>query len=97
MGELLDGLLTAVFAIHLVAFSVLLARRRQAYYVALVLTFSLLTAAFSMRLLGWAPQWGGLGLDQWLRYAAWVSAAVSVSWTAARIFRRVQSGRQNCS
>jgi NADH:ubiquinone oxidoreductase subunit 6 (subunit J) len=97
MGDGLNIVLVAVFAVHLVAFSVLLLRRRQAYYVALVLTFSLLTAAFSLRLLGWSPEWGGMGLDQVLRYAAWASAAVSLSWTGARIVRRIQAGRQNCS
>jgi len=97
MGNLFNAALVAIFAVHLVAFSTLLVRRRQAYYLALVLTFSLLTAAFSLRLAGWSPVWGGLGLDQWLRYAAWASAAVSVSWTVGRIVRRVQAGRQNCS
>ena len=97
MGELINALLVAVFAAHLVAFSVLLVKRREVYYVALVVTFSLLTAAFALRLAGWSPAMGGLGLDQWLRYAAWASAAVTVSWTLARILRRIQTGRQNCS
>jgi general stress protein CsbA len=93
----LDALLLIVFGIHLVAFSVLWFRRRQAYYVALVVTFLLLTASAGTRL--WHVDWtiGELELTNWLRFAAWAAAAVSISWTLTRILRRIQAGRQNCS
>lgn len=97
MGEAVGGILLVVFLVHLAAFSVLLFRRRQVYYVALTTTFALLSAVFALRLTGVTPEVAGMGLDRWLRYLAWVSAAVSVSWTLTRIWRRRQAGRQNCS
>ena len=81
----------AVFSIHLVAFSILWFKRRERYYIALVVTFTLLTLAFALRLAGATPQLGGLGLDQWLRYAAWAAAAVSVSWTLLRLRARLRA------
>lgn len=92
--------LLVIFAAHLAAFAVLAVQRRQGYYVALVITFALLIAAIATRLI--APE---LGAGEWplhrlLRYVAWLSAAVSISWTLARLIsrrREVQRGRQNCS
>lgn len=88
MSVWLNSLLLVVFAIHLVAFAWLGFRRRERYYLALVITFGLLTAAFTLRLV--APAWppGGLPAHAVLRYAAWCAAAVSLSWTALRIRQR---------
>lgn len=89
--------LLLVFGIHLVAFGLLWLRRRQAYYIALVVTFSLLSASVALKLWGGAPVIAHQPLDQWLRYGAWAAAAVSISWTVVRLLRRRQAGRQNCS
>ena len=88
MDAWLSTLLLIVFAVHLVAFAVLGMRRRQWYYLALVVTFFLLCASFGLRLA--APDWavGGVAVFQWSRWAAWVAAAVSLSWTAVRVVRR---------
>lgn len=97
MSDWLNSILLLVFALHLAAFAVLGLRRRELYYAALVVTFGLLTATFALRLWDGGPVLGGRALHQWLRYAAWAAAAVSVSWTALRVRRRIQPGRQNCS
>ncbi len=88
-----------VFLVHLGVFSMLWVRRRQGYYVALVVTFTLLSAAIGLRLVAPGIEGGhGLYLHELLRYGAWMAAAVSISWTIARGLRRVrQRGRQNCS
>jgi hypothetical protein len=93
----LDGLLLAVFLVHLVVFAVLGLRRGQSYYIALVVTFSLLSASAAFRLWGGDREVADLSLAQWLRYAAWAAALVSITWTGLRIRRRLQAGRQNCS
>ena len=85
-------ILLVVFAVHLIAFGVLWFRRRQGYYIALVVTFSLLVASVSLGLWGGAPVIANQPLDQWLRFAAWAAAAVSVTWTIVRIRRRRQAG-----
>jgi len=91
--------LLVVFLVHLVAFAMLWIRRREGYYVALVVTFALLSVAVVLRLL--APEIegeNGLRLHELLRYAAWGAAAVSISWTVIRVVWRLrQRGRQNCS
>lgn len=97
MSAWLSWLLLPVFVIHLAAFSLLWLRRRQGYYLALVATFALLSVSVSLQLWGKAPEFAGRGLATWLRFAAWAAAAVSVSWTLARLRRRFQAGRQNCS
>ena len=89
--------LLLVFAAHLVAFTRLWLRRRQGYYVALMVTFTLLVVWVTLGLWGEAPVIAGRPLGSWVRFAAWGAALVSVSWTAARIRRRIQEGRQNCS
>lgn len=98
MSGWVNWLLLIIFSVHLVAFAGLWMRRRQGYYVALVATFLLLTLSVALRLGDGGPLWLGRPAADWLRYAAWASAAISISWTAARILRRRrQDGRQNSS
>ncbi len=97
MSDGLAWLLLVVFAIHLCAFGALLIRRRQPYYIALVITFSLLTASVALKLWGGAPVVADRPLAEWLRFGAWGAAAVSIGWTLLRVLRRRQAGRQNCS
>lgn len=89
--------LLVVFGVHLVAFTALWFRRRHGYYIALVVTFSLLLASVGLKLWGAAPLIADRPLDEWLRFGAWAAAGVSISWTLLRLFRRRQAGRQNCS
>lgn len=92
MNTTVTVLLLGIFLIHLVAFAVLGLRRRQPYYLALVVTFSLLSGAMLARLV--APEVtvaGGLTLAESLRRAAWVAAAVSIAWTVTRIVQRIRS------
>lgn len=92
MSTGVTAVLLGIFLIHLVAFVVLGLRRRQAYYLALVITFSLLSGAMLVRLL--APGvtvMGALPLDEALRRAAWVAAAVSIGWTATRVVHRIRT------
>lgn len=88
MTSLIDTFLLVLFAVHLVAFVVLGVKRRELYYLALVVTFSLLCAVFATRLFAPDLTAGGVELDVVLRYAAWVAAAVSISWTLVRGLRR---------
>lgn len=86
--------LLVVFLVHLVVFAILGLRRRQGYYLALVVTFSLLSAATAFRL--WWPE---LTLGEWLvsqvlRAAAWLAAAVSISWALARSVSRRRARRE---
>ncbi|RFF30834.1 hypothetical protein [Wenzhouxiangella sediminis] len=97
MSVWLNWILLLVFAVHLAAFAVLGLRRRQLYYLALVVTFGLLTASFALRLWGGGPVLAERALYEWLRYGAWAAAVTSVSWTVLRARRRIQAGRQNCS
>jgi len=83
-----DLLLALVFAVHLGAFAYLGFRRRQLYYLALVLTFALLTAAFLLRALAPDLEWLGAPLHLIVRRAAWLAAAVSLSWGLVRWRRR---------
>lgn len=91
MTDLLLYILLAIFLAHLTAFAALGMRRRQKYYIALVLTFSLLSLSIALRL--WWPDWvmGQRPLFEWLRYLAWLAAAVSVGWTLTRIVQRRRS------
>lgn len=96
MPPLLTGLLLTVFLIHLVAFAILGLRRRQLYYLALVVTFSLLSAAMTARLALPGTQVGdGVALDEALRMAAWAAAAVSIGWTLVRLKERIARKRSN--
>ena len=92
MNTGLTVVLLGIFLIHLVAFAALGLRRRQPYYLALVVTFSLLSGAMLARLA--VPELtiaAGLTLAEGLRRAAWVAAAVSIVWTVTRLVRRIRS------
>ncbi|WP_290651635.1 hypothetical protein [Aquisalimonas sp.] len=95
MPPLLTSLLLVIFLIHLVAFAVLGLRRRQVYYMALVVTFSLLSAAMAARLTIPDTHLGdGVALDEALRMAALVAAAVSIGWTLVRLRDRIRRKRR---
>jgi len=85
MTNLMPVLLLLVFLAHLVGFTILGLRRRQWYYLSLVITFGLLSTAFATQLAAPGAQAGGVPVHQLLRQAAWVAAAVSISWTAWRV------------
>lgn len=97
MPPSLTGLLLVVFLIHLVAFAVLGLRRRQVYYLALVVTFSLLSASMAARLA--MPDShlrdDGMTVDEVLRIAACAAAAVSIGWTLVRLRARIARNRSN--
>lgn len=86
------ALLLALFLIHLAGFTVLGLKRRQWYYLALVTTFGLLSAAFATLLFAPDFQTGGYVLHRLLRIAAGAAAAVSISWTALRVLMRRRTG-----
>ncbi|PKL94749.1 MAG: hypothetical protein CVV18_07965 [Gammaproteobacteria bacterium HGW-Gammaproteobacteria-8] len=88
MDEWLSWALMLLFGAHLAGFAVLGWRRREWYYLALVLTFGVLTGSFALRLVAPDLESGGVPLYLWLRYAAWGAAAVSISWTALRMQQR---------
>ncbi|TVQ40936.1 MAG: hypothetical protein EA370_02935 [Wenzhouxiangella sp.] len=92
-------LLLVVFLVHLVVFIILGLRRRQLYYLSVIVTFSLLCAAMMFVL--WWPELsvGEVPVHALLRRAGWMAASVSIVWTAVRLVNRLrgQSGRQNCS
>lgn len=88
MTNMIPMLLLVLFLAHLVGFSILGLKRREWYYLALVVTFSLLTAAFATLLIAPDAQIGGIALHQMLRYFGWAAAAVSISWTALRALGR---------
>jgi hypothetical membrane protein len=92
---ILHAVLLLVFLVHLVAFAAVGLRRRQRYYLALVLTFALLSATMAANL--FAPQAslpGGLALAETLRVGAWLAAAVSIGWTLLRMRARLRARRQ---
>jgi len=94
MNPIVTAGLLAVFLLHLVAFAWLGLRRRQPYYLALVVTFGLLSAAMAGRLA--VPDLalaGTLELHQALRMAAWPAAAVSIAWTLLRLRARLLARR----
>lgn len=88
MAEGLSVGLLVVFLIHLVVFGVLAIRRREGYYLALVVTFTLLSLSLGARLWGAELMVAGQPLAVWLRWAAWLAAAVSISWGLGRFWRR---------
>lgn len=88
MTNTIPALLLLLFLAHLVGFAILGLKRRQWYYLALVTTFALLSAAFATLLFAPEVQVGGLELHRVFRYAGWASAAVSISWTALRALGR---------
>ena len=77
-----------LFAAHLVPFVVIGIKRRQLYYIAPVITFSLLTAAFGLRLFAPELEVGGRPLHEPVRYAAWIACAVSIPLFIVRIRQR---------
>ena len=88
MNDWVLMVLLLVFITHLVVFSVLGMRRKQWYYLALVITFACLTASVTLRIWGSDLVAGDVLLHQLLRWCAWLSAAVSIPWTVVRIVRR---------
>lgn len=92
MENTISVLLLVLFLAHLVGFSVVGLRRRQWYYLALVTTFGLLSAAFATLLFAPDVQVWGTALHRLLRFAAWAAAAVSISWTALRVLARRRNG-----
>jgi hypothetical protein len=80
--------LMLLFAAHLAGFTVLGLKRREWYYLALIVTFSLLTTAFALAV--FAPELQILGVEghRAARYAAWPAAALSLTWTAVRVAAR---------
>lgn len=92
MQDTVAALLLVLFLVHLAAFVIRGFRRREWYYLALVITFGLLSAAFAALLFAPDLQAGGYALHRLLRYAAWVAAAVSISWTALRVLMRRRTG-----
>lgn len=92
MTDWVSALLLGVFVIHLVIFARLALRRREAYYVAVTMTFALLVLAFGLRLLWPELRAGTVALHQMFRWLAWVSAGVSISWLLLRRFERRRSG-----
>lgn len=87
-------LLFLIFLVHLLAFAILGVRRRQPYYLALVVTFAVLSAAMAARLLLPDVQvLATLTLDQALRIVALPAGAVSIGWTLMRVrARRARKG-----
>lgn len=92
MTNTIHALLLLLFLAHLVGFAILGLRRRQWYYLALVTTFALLSAAFATLLVAPEAQAGGLALHRLFRFAGWAAAAVSISWTALRALGRRRVG-----
>lgn len=96
MTTTVTTLLLGIFLVHLGAFAYLGLRRRQIYYAALVLTFSLLSASMAMRLSALELEVAqGLYLHHALRMAAWPAAAVSIGWSLVRARARVRHRRSN--
>lgn len=88
MTNTIPALLLLLFLGHLVGFAIVGLKRRQWYYLALVTTFGLLSAAFAAQLFAPEAQAAGMPFHRLLRQAAWMAAAVSISWTALRMFGR---------
>lgn len=94
MTNTISGLLLLLFLAHLVGFTILGLKRRQWYYLALVTTFGLLSAAFATQLAAPDALAAGMPLHQLLRRTAWATAAVSISWTALRVLHKERRKRQ---
>ncbi|MFO7762478.1 MAG: hypothetical protein R6V61_01960 [Wenzhouxiangellaceae bacterium] len=88
MTNTIPALLLLLFLGHLVGFAIVGLKRRQWYYLALVTTFGLLSAAFATQLAAPEALVAGMPLHRLLRQAAWVAAAISISWTALRMLGR---------
>ncbi|MBK5936187.1 MAG: hypothetical protein LLP51_04675 [Halorhodospira halophila] len=82
-------LLLLIFLAHVAAFGAAGLRRREPYYAATVLTFTILSASVAVRL--YAPGWSvtdHLPLYELLRWLALPAAAVSIIWTVLRVRAR---------
>ncbi|HKL50453.1 MAG TPA: hypothetical protein VJ908_04740 [Wenzhouxiangellaceae bacterium] len=88
MEKTIPALLLALFLAHLTGFAILGLKRREWYYLSLVTTFALLSAAFAVLLFAPDLQAGGRELHRLLRFAAWAAASISVSWTAVRMLQK---------
>lgn len=93
MENTISALLLVLFLAHLAGFTVLGLKRRQWYYLALVTTFALLSASFAVLLFAPEIHVGEYALHRVLRITAWAAAAVSISWTAARVLRKSERRR----
>lgn len=91
MENSITAMLLALFLAHLVGFTILGLKRREWYYLALVTTFGLLSAAFATLLVAPQLQVGEMPLHRVFRFCAWAAAAVSISWTIRRIIVRRRS------
>jgi hypothetical protein len=65
-----NGLLAAVFALHLAVFAGLLAKRRRQAYLLLCGTFAALTALYAAKVAGADPEMAGISLQAALRALA---------------------------
>ena len=92
MSTPLATVMLLLFLAHLGGFAWRGAKRREWYYLAPVVTFFLLSSSFALLLS--APEWtlGEKPVYSWVRYAAWASAVISISWGAARFLERRRSG-----
>ena len=98
MTELIEAALLLVFLIHLGVFARLGLRRRQGYYIALCVTFALLSAAAAARLAGVGEGLAGAwSLADLLRAVAIPAAVVSVTWTIVRVRQRRRDARASAS
>jgi len=94
MPQWLVALLTLLFLVHLVAFARLAVRRGGAYYAMVTGLFVALTASFGTRWVAPGLQLAGQPLYQWLRYAAWIVAAVTLPMLIVRVLRRARATRR---
>lgn len=88
MTEWFSALMCLLFAAHLVAFARIGLKRREWYYLATSVTFTLLTLAFGLRWLAPDLTIGELPVYHGIRMAAWAAAAVSITWLTARLVAR---------
>jgi len=91
MNPTITWALLILFAVHTVGAIVLGLRRREIYYVALILTFALLCASLALSLFAPELSAAGLPLFRLARYLAWGSAFISISWSLLRLRRRLRS------
>lgn len=89
MSEPVQWFLLLLFAAHLAGFTLLGLRRREWYYLALITTFALLTASFALLLFAPAVSIAELPVYRLTRYAAWLAAALSISWSLKRLRARL--------
>lgn len=88
MPNWLVWFLLIVFVVHLIAFGRLALIHRNLRYSLITLTFLLLVGAFGLRLGAPDLMVGDLPLHWFLRRAAWVSAAVTITMLIVRRFKK---------